>query len=102
MEGRYKDDRTCSLQTVQGGDIAPMEYCSFLPGRGENRHKRVLIQFGESRCKFTLRNCVPVREKIRSDWIVLPENQKMKIRRLPLALLLCMMDSCGFFFAPLV
>jgi len=60
IAGRHKTDRECSLQTVEGDDIAPMEYCSFLPGLGENRHKRVLIQFGESNCKFTLRNCVPV------------------------------------------
>eukprot|EP00277_Geminigera_cryophila_P023379 CAMPEP_0179473966 /NCGR_PEP_ID=MMETSP0799-20121207/53537_1 /TAXON_ID=46947 /ORGANISM="Geminigera cryophila, Strain CCMP2564" /LENGTH=215 /DNA_ID=CAMNT_0021282787 /DNA_START=38 /DNA_END=685 /DNA_ORIENTATION=+ len=59
IAGRHKTDRECSLQTVEGDDIAPMEYCSFLPGLGENRHKRVLIQFGESNCKFTLRNCVP-------------------------------------------
>jgi hypothetical protein len=60
IAARHKSDRACSLQTVEGDDIAPMEYCSFLPGLGENKHGRILIQFGESNCKFTLRNCMPV------------------------------------------
>ena len=57
---RHRTDRTCSLQTVEGDDIEPMDNCAFLPGMGENRHKRVLIQFGESNCVITLRNCLPV------------------------------------------
>jgi len=52
--------RCRSLQTVDGDDLEPMDYCSFLPGLGENKHKRVLIQFGESNCVFTLRGCQPV------------------------------------------
>ena len=59
LAGRHRTDRTCSLQTVLGDDISPSEYCVFLPGEGENRHKRVLIQFGESNCEFTLRSCTP-------------------------------------------
>jgi len=45
---------------VEGDDLGPVDYCAFLPGLGENKHKRVLIQFGESNCVFTLRNCQPV------------------------------------------
>ena len=60
LENRYKADRTCSLQTIEGDNMGPMEYCSFLPGLGENMHGRVLVHFGESNCEFTLRNCFPV------------------------------------------
>ncbi len=45
---------------MEGDDLGPVDYCAFVPGLGENKHKRVLIQFGESNCVFTLRNCQPV------------------------------------------
>lgn len=60
IEGRHKTDRQCSLKTVEGDDIPPTEYCTFLPELGENKHRRVLVQFGESNCAFTLRSCIPV------------------------------------------
>ena len=60
IEGRHKTDRQCSLKTVEGDDIPPTDYCSFLPELGENKHRRVMIQFGESNCEFTLRSCLPV------------------------------------------
>ena len=60
IEGRHRTDRQCSLKTIEGGDIPPTDYCSFLPELGENTHRRVLIQYGESNCEFTLRSCLPV------------------------------------------
>jgi hypothetical protein len=60
IEERHRTDRQCSLKTIEGDDLPPTDYCAFLPELGENKHRRILIQFGESNCEFTLRNCLPV------------------------------------------